>query len=257
MNELIKLTTSKIGNEAQQTVNARDLHDFLEVKSNFRDWIKNRIETVGFTEGVDFVSFDKNLAKHEGGRPSIEYAISINMAKELAMLERNAKGKQARLYFIECEKVAKEAIAYGGFKVPKTMLEALQLAVQELEKNNAMKKQLEMNAPKVEFADAVTLQGGSEMTITVAAKTLDLRPKKFFDWLRLEGFLYKQGNQATQVSINKGYMVTRFAAINHNSTQEVEQRPYARITGKGLFYFYHRLRKDKLIAKNDELELAA
>lgn len=250
--ELIPLTIATIGTEEQKTVNARDLHAFLEVKSRFNDWIINRIEGVGFEEGKDFVTLTKNLVS--GGK-SKEYYVSVSMAKELAMLERNEKGKQARLYFIECERVAKEKAYFGGFYIPKTLPDALRLAANLADKNEQLEKQIEGARPKVAFTDSVT-SGDTEVTITVAAKTLGIGPRKFFDWLRLNGFLYKQANQATQYAIEKGYMVTRFAKITHDD-DSVEKKPYPHITGKGLFYFYGRLLKEGLIVKNDNLELAA
>lgn len=121
--------------------------------------------------------------------------------------------------------------------------------------NQKLVEQASVNAPKVTFANSVT-SGDTEITITVAAKTLGIGPRKFFDWLRLNGFLYKQANQATQYAIEKGYMVTRFAKITHDD-DSVEKKPYPHITGKGLFYFYGRLLKEGLISKNDNLELAA
>ncbi|WP_372473327.1 antA/AntB antirepressor family protein [Capnocytophaga sp. ARDL2] len=102
MKELIKITEQN-GNRA---VSARELHGFLEVKSKFAEWINRRIEEYGFIEGQDFSSFSEISEKPNGGRPTTEYAISINMAKELSMVERNEKGKLARLYFIEMEKRA-------------------------------------------------------------------------------------------------------------------------------------------------------
>nr|WP_319637584.1 antA/AntB antirepressor family protein [Brucella sp. HL-2] len=88
-----------------QTVNARDLHYFLEVGSVFKDWIARRIADYGFEDGKDFCSF---LSESSGGRPSKEYHLSLDMAKELSMVERNEKGKRARQYFIECERRAKD-----------------------------------------------------------------------------------------------------------------------------------------------------
>ncbi|ODT85304.1 MAG: hypothetical protein ABS69_00925 [Nitrosomonadales bacterium SCN 54-20] len=107
MNELIKIKDREIGGEEIQTVNARDLHAFLEVKSEFRNWIKNRIEDFGFVENQDFVTAGKNLPS---GKTQIDYHISIDMAKELSMVERNEKGREARKYFIACEKVAKSRL---------------------------------------------------------------------------------------------------------------------------------------------------
>ena len=134
--ELIKLTKNSQGIE---TVNARELHAFLEVKTRFNDWIANRISEFGFSENKDFVSLTENLVS--GGKQNI-FHISIDMAKELSMLERNDKGKQARLYFIECERIAKAK------QVPQSFAEALQLAANQA-------KQLEAQAAKVNYFDKV------------------------------------------------------------------------------------------------------
>ena len=103
MNELIALTQSAINGEVQQTVNARELHAFLESKQEFSTWIKNRIDEYGFVENQDFITLSKNL---ENGGRTIEYYITLDMAKELAMVERNDKGREARRYFIECSNKA-------------------------------------------------------------------------------------------------------------------------------------------------------
>ena len=106
MNELIKIEKSNVGGDLIETVNARELHSFLEVGKDFSTWIKNRIEQYGFVDGVDFVSME--AAPQNGGVGNrgfkVEYYIAIDMAKELAMVERNEKGRQARQYFIECER---------------------------------------------------------------------------------------------------------------------------------------------------------
>ena len=96
------------GSTQVPTVSARQLHSFLEVGKVFGAWIQDRIGSFGFVEGQDFVIVEglisPNLARTSGGRPAKEYYLSIDMAKELSMVERNEKGKQARRYFIECEK---------------------------------------------------------------------------------------------------------------------------------------------------------
>lgn len=92
-------------NNGQRAVNARDLHSFLESKRQFADWIKERINQYGFIENQDYQIFaSQNNEASWGGQNKVEYALSIDMAKELSMVERNEKGKQARRYFIACEK---------------------------------------------------------------------------------------------------------------------------------------------------------
>jgi phage anti-repressor protein len=85
----------------EQWVDARTLHAFVQSKQKFADWISNYITDFGFIEGRDFFL---NLGKSTGGRQAIEYSITLDMAKHLAMLQRSKKGMQARQYFIECEK---------------------------------------------------------------------------------------------------------------------------------------------------------
>lgn len=102
MNELIKISE----NNGNKVVSARELHAFLEVETRFGDWIARRIDEYDFTENEDFEVLLKNEKNPQGGRPAVEYAISLDMAKELAMVEKNDKGKQARRYFIAIEKKA-------------------------------------------------------------------------------------------------------------------------------------------------------
>jgi phage anti-repressor protein len=115
MHPLVSIAARPIGGIQQQTVNARELWQFVESKRQFANWIQNRIVEFGFAEGEDF-----NLNKFvkvgfEGDRqverPVIEYYLTLNMAKELAMVEKNAKGREVRRYFINCERLAKEAHA--------------------------------------------------------------------------------------------------------------------------------------------------
>lgn len=139
MTNIIKIEPRAIGAAAVQTCNARDLHAFLGNGIRFNDWIKKRISDYGFQEGTDFVKMElpasqrlsgsinhaediaqKNVALESTGcvdfgqQGRIEYAITLDMAKELAMVERNEKGKQARRYFIECERIAKGGAAHSG-----------------------------------------------------------------------------------------------------------------------------------------------
>ena len=122
MNQLIPLHAQTINGNAIETVSARELHSFVESRQEFSNWIKNRIEKYGFVENVDFLII---LSKtHTGGRPSQEYFITLDMAKQLAMVENNEKGMQVRKYFIECEKRLKQ-------ELPTSYLEALEALIQK------------------------------------------------------------------------------------------------------------------------------
>lgn len=94
-------------NDGRTVVNARDLHEFLESRKDFSSWIKDRIERYDLTENEDYVVFTEFGENSKGGRPKKEYALTLDAAKELSMVEGNEKGKQARKYFIACEKKLK------------------------------------------------------------------------------------------------------------------------------------------------------
>ncbi|EED0553413.1 phage antirepressor Ant [Escherichia coli] len=101
--QLIPVFEGTISNEPTLLVNARDLHGFLEVGKDFSNWIRARINEYGFVEHLDYILFSPNLAKTLGRRRK-DYHLTLDTAKELAMVERNEKGRQIRRYFIECER---------------------------------------------------------------------------------------------------------------------------------------------------------
>lgn len=111
-NELIPI----IKQENSQLVDANKLYDFMEVDTPFHKWIARRIEEYTFTEGTDFWT---KMSESNGGRPAKEYHISLDMAKELAMVERNEKGKLARKYFIEVEKRFMNSLLHNPMKLAK------------------------------------------------------------------------------------------------------------------------------------------
>jgi anti-repressor protein len=131
MNELIKIEEREDG---KQAVSARELHHFLGSKKDFSDWIKHRIAKYGFIENQDFEVFPFLGENPLGGRPLTEYALTIDMAKEISMVEGNDKGKQARQYFIAMEKKAKSLEK----SIPKTYAEALMEAALLAQQNEKL-----------------------------------------------------------------------------------------------------------------------
>lgn len=109
---LIPVFNGKISSSETLLCDARKLHEFLQVSSRFNDWIKNRINEYGFQENQDFLVTQNLVTKNSGrggNRKAVsEYHITLDMAKELAMVERNEQGRAARRYFIECEKKLQE-----------------------------------------------------------------------------------------------------------------------------------------------------
>ena len=99
---LIPVFNGLIQNQPVQLCNARELHTFLEIQTRYNDWIKNRINEYGFIQDEDYLV----ITERTNGRPRKEYHITLDMGKELGMVERNERGRQIRKYFIECERRA-------------------------------------------------------------------------------------------------------------------------------------------------------
>lgn len=108
MEHLIPLHSKPLNGQSTDFVNARELHTFLELGRDFSNWIKARIKQYSFEESIDYQVISRSPELASGNRgASKEYFITLDMAKELAMVERNEKGRQARRYFIDCERQLK------------------------------------------------------------------------------------------------------------------------------------------------------
>lgn len=187
----ITVVAGRIGADTVQTVNARDLHAFLEVGKDFTNWIKARIEQYDFVENRDFVVFARSGENPSGGRPAKEYALTIDMAKELAMVERNERGRRARAYFIECERRAKAATTTDPMVAlnDPTALRGLLLTYSE--KVLALEAANAELAPKASALDRLSTADGS-LCITDAAKAIQVQPKALFSYLRQHNWIYKR-----------------------------------------------------------------
>lgn len=228
MNELIKITY----NNDRPAVSARDLHDFLEVKTAYKDWFPRMCE-YGFTEGEDFCSF---LSESTGGRPAQDAVLTIDMAKELCMIQRNEKGKQARQYFLQIEK---------DWNSPeKVMARALQIAGDKLKR---LESKVEADAPKVLFADAVSASKTSilvgELAKLLKQNGVDIGQHRLFRLMRENGYLIRRNgtdfNMPTQKSMDLGLFTVKETAITH-SDGTVTVSKTTKVTGKGQQYFIQK-----------------
>ncbi len=251
MNELIPINAATIGGEEVNAVNARNLHAFLENKDAFAHWIKDCISQFGFVENQDFSTFWENSQK---GRPRKEYVVTISMAKELCMVERNAKGKEARLYFIECERKLKEAQspALPNFTDPAAAAIAW---AKQYRKAQALESKVKEDAPKVDYYDRLQDAPG-EVTITRLAKLLGIQRKRLLDWLRQNRFIYGTSNTPYQQRIEQGFLVLRNPDGARHSDGTPVFSPYAHVTSKGGSAIYSGLRSDGLIQRNPQMELS-
>ena len=236
MNELIKLNQTKIDDETVQTVNARELHAFLESKQDFSTWIKNRVEQYDFVENQDFAVSHKKMENPQGGRPATEYYITLDMAKELAMVERNDKGREARRYFIECEKQLKQAVSPKQ-KFLLNILEAddelsRAVAINQYEvgyvkplenKVVEQEEQITVLQPKGKFYDAV-VQSETLLDIGEVSKLLNykgLGRNNLFRYLR-ENSVLNNKNLPYQTYIDRGYFKIVESSWVNPSTKLVE-----------------------------------
>ena len=225
MNQIINITM----NNDRPTVSARELHEFLEVKTAFKDWFPRMCE-YGFVEGTDFCSF---LSESTGGRPAQDAQLTIEMAKELCMIQRTEKGKQARQYFIQLEK---------DWNSPeKVMARALRMADQKIQE---LSQQISESRPKVLFADAVASAQSSilvgELAKLLKQNGVDIGQNRLFSWMRENGYLIKRKgsdyNMPTQRSMEMGLFFIKETAITYsNGYVSVTKTP--KVTGKGQQFF--------------------
>lgn len=189
-NPLIPLTATADGIQA---VIGRDLHQFLEIQSNYTTWIARLIEKYGFIAGQDYLS--KNGMVERQGRGSVEqvdHILTLDMAKEVSMVQNNEKGRQARRYFIECERRAKEAPALSGKQLMAAALLEAQSTMQELETTvQAQAAQLEVAAPKVTYHDTYVAES-DQLSFRTVASTLGMGEKALRNLLIEKGWIYKE-----------------------------------------------------------------
>lgn len=256
MDELIKITQQ----QGRQAVSARDLHAFLESKRDFSNWMKERIKKCGLIENEDFEVFNKFGENPNGGRPQIEYALSVDAAKELSMVEGNEKGKQARRYFIESEKKYRTLQKTGGFEIPQTLSSALLLAANQAKELESQKnriedlsitaqlqdKELKKATPKVEYYDNA-MSSNSTYTINSIAKDLGMSAvflNKKLNELKIQ---YKQGNLWVLYSAYQNKGLTRL--IPHYFTKgngEPGNNPIMKWTEKGREFIIDLYKSEKL-----------
>ena len=252
MNELIPLTE----HEGAQAVMGRDLHAFLGLKDRYNDWFPRMVE-YGFVAGQDFTEL--SVKPTGAGRPRQDHIISLDMAKEIAMIQRTERGKRARQYFIEVEKRHRQArpVMTGKELMAAALIEA-ESTIKELEQ-----KATEM-APKAQSWEYLAAPGG-DYGVAEAAKVLSRDPNiqvgrnQLFGHMHRAGWIFrKKGKRAhweayQDKAINTGRLVHKLSSpfFNERSGEWEQPAPTIRITPKGL----HELHR--LLGGSDQLELIA
>ena len=220
MQELIKITERN----GQKVVSARDLHTYLDATERFSNWIERQFQ-YGFIENTDYVGCKvfNTLAKQELD----DFALTIDCAKEISMLQKNDKGKQARLYFIECEKQLLK---------PKELsrIEILQIALEAEKKNIELQKQIEEQKPKVEFYDDIANTTDSfDMKEVSAMLKLEYGRNKLFQKLRDIKILMSD-NLPYRKFIDNGCFIVVESKWNNAKTLDVNAVFQTRVTQKGI-----------------------
>lgn len=234
MNELLNV------NFDTQTVSARELHEQLHIKTAFKDWFPRMCE-YGFEEGKDFCS-KLSETSEKGGRPSKDADISVDMAKQICMIQRTPEGKQCRQYLLDLEK---------AWNTPEqVMARALKIAdrqIEELKNSNLLLEQkIEADKPKTIFADAVSASHTSiligDLAKLICQNGYQIGQKRLFQWMRDNGYLIKSGssyNMPTQRYVEQGLLEVKESNVQ-NPDGSVRITRTTKVTGKGQVYFVNK-----------------
>jgi anti-repressor protein len=230
----MELITIKV-NKDRITLSARELHEFLEIGTRFNVWFPRMCE-YGFNENIDFQRVAQKCDTLGGLQDIVDYQITIEMAKEIAMIQRTEKGKQARQYFIQLEK---------DWNSPqKVMARALIMSQEEVEALRIENKELK---PKALFADAVSASDSSilvgDLAKIIKQNGVDIGQKRLFSWLRDNGFLIKRKgsdwNMPTQKAMDMElFEIKESTHVDGNGVNITTRTP--KVTGKGQIYFVNK-----------------
>lgn len=238
LGEELNIRTDENG---ETLISGRELHESLKVKTRYNDWFSRMVD-YGFTENVDFIAITQKRVTAQGNETTqTDHLLKLDMAKEIAMIQRTPEGKRIRQYLIQVEK---------AWNSPEKIMERALL----IAKNNINRLEIENKAmkPKAIFADAVA---SSEQSILVGelAKLLkqngiNTGQKRLFEYLRENGYLIKRKgsdyNMPTQRSMELGIMEIKETVINNpDGTVRINKTP--KITGKGQTYFVNKFLNPK------------
>ena len=242
MNELLKINTS----DAERiTVSARDLYQFLEATERFNSWFE-RMTQYGLTEGEDFNPLKSLRVQTEGNREVQrevdDYQLTIDTAKQIAMLQRNEKGTQARKYFIQIEKEwnSPERVMARALTIANKTIATLEL------ENKEMK-------PKALFADAVAQSDTSilvyDLAKLICQNGVKIGGNRLWTWLRDNGYIFKHSCEPTQKSMEMKLFEVIERTVQRSGHDPKVTRT-TRVTGKGQVYFINKVLQDYGNQKN-------
>lgn len=241
MNELINVT---LNDNHEPVVSGRQLHETLGVKTRYNDWFNRMIE-FGFTENEDYLAITQKRVTAQGNAThQTDHIIKLDMAKEIAMIQRTDKGKEVRQYFIQIEK---------DYNSPeKIMARALLMADKKVHKLEA---QIEADRPKVLFADAVSASHTSilvgELAKLISQNGYKIGANRLFAWMRENGYLIKRKgsdwNMPTQRSMDLKLFEIKETNVQH-ADGHISVNKTPKVTGKGQQYFINKFLNEDEVA---------
>lgn len=235
MNELFNVTT----NGDKLTLSARELHKELNIAGRFSRWFEQMSE-YGFEENVDFTSVQNCTVVNNGATRELQdYQITLDMAKEIAMLQRNEKGKEIRRKLIELEKAwnSPEKVMARALDIAHKTIANLQIENEEMK-------------PKAIFADAVATSDTSiligDLAKLIKQNGTDIGQKRLFERMRNDGYLIKTGtskNMPTQKAMEKGLFEVKERVIS-NPDGSTRITRTTKVTGQGQIFFINKFKKE-------------
>ena len=240
MNDIIKVNYET----EQPTVSGRELHEALEVNTKYADWFPRMCE-YGFTEGDDYCSILRNRSDGLPGKPLTDHQLTIPMAKEICMLQRNEKGKEFRQYFIKVEEAwnSPEMVMKRALEIANRKVEELKQRTFSLETTVAVQnQQLAELTPKASYYDVV-LNCKDLMSATEIAKDYGKSAKWLNKLLHEKGIQFKQGDiwLLYQKYAEKGFTSTKTQTYNGNDGA-VHSKTHTYWTQKGRLFIYDTLK---------------
>lgn len=235
MNELLKVNYDN----DRITLSARELHKFLGVTERFGNWFE-RMNQYGFQESIDYLG--RKVFNTQAHQELQDYEITLDMAKEIAMIQRSDKGKEVRQYFLELERRwnSPEAVMNRALEYSRKQVKALMEEKQGLIKENNQLK------PKALFADAVSASDESiligQLAKLIRQNGYEIGQNRLFEWMRENEYLIKKGeryNQPTQKSMDLGLFEVKERTIT-NPDGSTRITLTTKVTGKGQVYFINK-----------------
>lgn len=246
MNELIRVQTN---DEQEPIISARDLYEFLEVNSKYNDWF-NRMTEYGFSEDIDFQAIAQKKVTAQGNETTfIDHALKLDMAKEISMIQRNEKGKEARQYFISVER------EYNSPE--KIMARALRIADETINRLSLVTKKQEQVIgelkPKADYVDRI-LKNPGLVTITQIAKDYGMSGSSLNKKLNELGVQYKQSEQwlLYRKYQDKGYTFSETMEIVRSDGRP-DVKMNTKWTQKGRLFLYELLKENGILPSIEKL----